>query len=179
MLNQTIDVLYARARDRGQWDLLWSVLTRRSHHLLALHEVNAACTVHAHRDAGMRIVPISQIRGSEGRCTDFDRDFNPLQEHSRGRWLHIARARKRGKALPPVELVQIGEVYFVQDGHHRISVARALGQRTIEAQVVVWQVSGPLPWETETRATAQDLTSQPSLRNLWMAVRMRLRASQQ
>jgi hypothetical protein len=78
-----------------------------------------------------------------------------------------------------VELIQIGEVYFVQDGHHRISVARALGQRTIEAQVVVWQVSGPLPWETETRATAQDLTSQPSLRNLWMAVRMRLRASQQ
>ena len=178
MLNQATDVLYTRALDRGQWNMLWSVLTGRSRHLLALHEVNAACTVHTHRDAGKRIVPISQIRGSESRCADFDRDFNPLQEHNRGRWLHIARTRKRGKALPPVELVQIGRIYFVQDGHHRISVARALGQRTIEAQVVVWQVSGPLPWETERRATGQSLTVQPGLRNLWMAVRMRLRASQ-
>jgi hypothetical protein len=78
-----------------------------------------------------------------------------------------------------VKLIRVEEIYFVRDGHHRISVARALGQRTIEAQVVVWQVSGPLPWETERRAAAQNLTRQPSLRNLWMMVRMRLRASQQ
>ena len=82
MLDQTTAALYARARDRGQWELLWSVLTRRSRHLLALHEVIAACAIHAHRDAGIRTVPISQIRGSEGRYTDFDRDFNPLQEHN-------------------------------------------------------------------------------------------------
>lgn len=179
MLNQTADVLYARARDRGQWGLLWSGLTGRAHCLLALGEVNDACTVHTHHDAGIRTVPIDQIRGSESRYTDFDRDFNPLQEHGRDRWLHIAQARERGKALPPVELVQIGEIYFVQDGHHRISVARALGQRTINAQVVVWQVSGPLPWETEKRTPAQNITGQPGFRNLWMAVRMRLRAGQQ
>jgi hypothetical protein len=47
--------------------------------------------------------------------------------------------------LPPVVLVQVGDVYFVRDGHHRISVARALGQLDIEAEVTVWQVSGPLP----------------------------------
>jgi hypothetical protein len=92
MLNQTVDVMYARARDQAQWSLLRSALTRRPHHLLALGEVNASCTVHAHRDAGVRTVPIRQIRGSESRCTDFDRDFNPLQDHSRERWLHIARA---------------------------------------------------------------------------------------
>jgi hypothetical protein len=178
MLDQTVDVMYARARDRAQWGALWSVLTGRSSHLLALDEVNAACTVHAHHDVGMHTVPISQIRGSESRCTDFDRDFNPLQEHSRGRWLHIARARKRGKALPPVELVQIDEIYFVRDGHHRISVARALGQRAIEAQVVVWQVSGPLPWKAERRTIAQRLVGRSSLRSLWMAIKMRLGASQ-
>jgi hypothetical protein len=171
MLNQTVDVMYARARDQAQWSLLRSALTRRPHHLLALGEVNASCTVHAHRNAGMRTVPISQIRGSESRCTDFDRDFNPLQDHSRERWLHIARARKRGKALPPVELIQAGEIYFVRDGHHRISVARALGQRTIEAQVVVCQVSGSLPWEAKRQTIAQSLAGQSSLRNLWMVIR--------
>ena len=90
------------------------------------------------------MVPISQICGSEGRCHDFDRDFHPLQDHNKERWLGIARARQRGKALPPVELVRVGDVYFVLDGHHRISVARALGQRHIEAKVMVWQVTGPL-----------------------------------
>ena len=49
--------------------------------------------------------------------------------------------------MPPVELVQVRDAYFVRDGHHRISVARALGQRDIEAEVMVWHVDGPLPWE--------------------------------
>jgi hypothetical protein len=147
MHNQTTDVLYARARNRGRWGLLWSALTGRSRCLLDLGEIKATCAVHGHRDAGIHTVPISQIRGSEGRCTDFDHDFNPLQEHNQRRWLHVAGVWEWGKALPPVELVQIGEFYFVRDGHHRISVARALGQRTIEARVVVWQVGGPLPWE--------------------------------
>ena len=177
MLNQTVDVMYTRAREQAQRAMLWSALSGRSRHLLALGKVHETCTVQAHRDAGVRSVPISQIKGSKGRCTDFDRDFNPLQEHSRGRWLHIARAREQGKALPPVELVQIGELYFVQDGHHRISVARALGQQTIEAQVVVWQVSGPLPWETERRASTPSLVGQSSLHNLWTTIRMRLGAS--
>ena len=49
--------------------------------------------------------------------------------------------------LPPVSLVQVGGCYFVEDGHHRISVARALGETVIDAEVTVWDVSGPLPWE--------------------------------
>jgi hypothetical protein len=179
MFDQVTDELYSRARDQAQWGALWSTLNGRSRRLLALGEVHAACTVHAQRDAGIHSVPIGQIRGSKDRYADFDCDFNPLREHSRARWLHIAHARKLGKALPPVELVQIGEIYFVWDGHHRISVARALGQRTIEAQVVVWQVSGPLAWEVDRRVTAQSLTGRLTLRNLWMAVRMRLGASLQ
>lgn len=158
MRNHATDVLYARARNQGRRGLLWSALTGRSRRLLDLGEIKATCTVHSHRDVGIRVVPISQIRGSEGRCTDFDHDFNPLQEHNKGRWLHVARVWGSGKSLPPVELVQIGELYFVRDGHHRISVGRALGQRTVEAQVAEWQVSGPLPWETRARASAQHLT---------------------
>jgi hypothetical protein len=63
------------------------------------------------------------------------------------RWLRVAAARDQGKVLPPVVLVQVGDVYFVRDGHHRISVARALGQLDIEAEATVWHVSGPLPWD--------------------------------
>ena len=170
MPNQAIDMLYSRARDRGQWAQVWSTLTGRSRCLLALDEIEATCTVHTCRHAGIRTVPISQIRGSGGRSDDFDCDFNPLQDHNKRRWLSIAAARRRGKALPPVGLVQVGDVYFVCDGHHRISVARAMGQRDIEAKVMVWQVTGPLPWETS--APAQNLTGQETeIERLYKKVR--------
>jgi hypothetical protein len=132
-----IDNLYSSARNRGQWGQLWSVLTRRSRHLLPLDEIDVPGKVQADYCAEVRTVPIRQIRGSQGRSYDFDRDFNPLQDHNRARWLNLASARQRGKALPPVELIQVGDLYFVQDGHHRISVARALGQRDIEAKVMI------------------------------------------
>jgi hypothetical protein len=139
--------LYDRALARGQQSSSWSGLTRRSRTLLSLAEVFEACTIQARSSAGQRVVAIAQIRGSENRAVDFDCDFNPLQEHTRDRWLGIAAARQRGRCLPPVALIQVGDRYFVRDGHHRISVARALGQETIEATVEVWQVDGPLPWE--------------------------------
>ena len=133
----------ARGR-RGQWK---SMLTGHSRFLHDLSSVEAHCRVYARRDVGLRTVPIAQICGSESRAADFDRDFNPLEDHTRERWLGIAAAHFRGRALPPVELVQVGQVYFVRDGHHRISVARALGQQSIEAKVLVWEAAGPLPWE--------------------------------
>jgi len=150
--------LYSRARSQGWQGQIWSTLTGRSRRLLTLAEIEANSTVHARRYAGIRTVPIGQVRGSQGRSNDFDRDFNPLQDHNKRRWLGVAAARERGKPLPPVQLVQVGDVYFVQDGHHRISVARALGQRAIEATVMVWQVTGPLPWEES--AAAHSLTGQ-------------------
>jgi hypothetical protein len=155
MLDHGTDIqnsLYSRARNRGRQGQVWSTLTGRSCRLFALAEIDATCTVRAHLHAGIRTVPIGQIRGSQGRSNDFDRDFNPLQDRTKRRWLGIAAARERGKPLPPVQLVQVGDVYFVQDGHHRISVARALGQQAIEARVMVWQVTGSLPWE-ESAAT--------------------------
>jgi hypothetical protein len=164
--------LYAVARKGAQQGQFWSSLTGRSRDLLALKQVSAACTVQAESDGGARTVPISQIRGSEGRSHCFDRDFNPLNDHTKGRWLNIAMAQKRGKALPPVALIQVGEIYFVRDGHHRISVARALGHKAIEAQVLVWQVSGPLPWETPRRASHQATTGRvPAIERIFQKVR--------
>ncbi len=143
----TPNSLYLQARQRARRGQAWARLTGRTQVLLSLKQIRTACAVEAKSDGGIRTVPISQIRGSEGRSRYFDRDFNPLHDQARGRWLGIARARQQGKALPPVSLVQVGDAYFVLDGHHRISVARALGQTDLEARVTVWLVTVPVAWE--------------------------------
>jgi hypothetical protein len=163
MTYQAVDVLHSRARDRGRRGQLWSILTRRSRYLLTLDEIEATRGLDEHRHVGVRRVPIDQIRGSGGRSSDFDCDFNPLQDHSKRRWMSVATARLRGKALPPVDLVQVGDVYFVVDGHHRISVARALGEHQVEAKLTVCQVTTPMSWDT--RAVAYNRLSNMKVSN--------------
>jgi hypothetical protein len=144
--------LYAGARQRARRGQFLSKLTGRPRRLFALKEIETTCTVEDRSDGGVRPVPIRQIRGSQGRSRYFDSDFNPLFDRARGRWLGIAKARQQGKDLPSVVLVQVGDVYFVKDGHHRISVAQALGESHIDARVTIWQVAGELPWERPTQA---------------------------
>ena len=98
---------------------------------------------------GLQTVCIDQIRGSEGRSREFDAHFRPRQSYTQGRWVNIAVAWKEGRSLPPVELIQVGDVYFVRDGHHRVSVAQAMGQEQIEAVVTVWEITGSLPWKPQ------------------------------
>jgi hypothetical protein len=86
----------------------------------------------------VQTVRVQQIRGSESRSRDFDADFHPLREFNRFRWISVAAARLDGLSLAAVELIQIGDEYYVRDGHHRVSVARALGELYIEARVTVW-----------------------------------------
>ncbi len=147
MYGYNMEVLYLKTRHPGYVGQAWSALRGRSRRLIPLSEVETRCTVRDRHYAGRRTVPIDHIRGSESRYADFDCDFRPVQDHSQERWLRVARTWQEDKPLPPIELVQVGGVYFVLDGHHRLSVARALGQRAIEAEVTVWQVEGPLPWE--------------------------------
>jgi len=152
--------LYQRSRSKARWGRIRSIFTKEARSLLDLNETKAACDIRGRCYGGTRSVPLSQIRGSEGRCNDFDCDFRPLQKHTRERWLSIAAAREMGTSMPPVELVQVGDTYFVRDGHHRISVGRALGQKHIEAEITVWNVDGRLPWEQEPAADmAQQLGS--------------------
>ncbi len=81
-------------------------------------------------------VPIQQIKGSLGRSEDFDANFNPLNERSRSRWISIATAVCKGTPMPAIELVHVGNTYYVRDGHHRISVARSMDQEAIDARIV-------------------------------------------
>jgi hypothetical protein len=83
----------------------------------------------------MRTVPVAQIGGSVGRCSEFDRDFMPAKESLEERWKRIDRAFHRGEELPPVSLYKVGGFYFVLDGHHRISVAHYHGVQWIDAEV--------------------------------------------
>jgi hypothetical protein len=84
---------------------------------------------------GLSEVPIKQIAGTVNRSHDFDRNFNPTQEHTRNRWVRINMAMLRGERLPPVRLYKVGDRYFVKDGNHRVSVARQLGAEYIDAEV--------------------------------------------
>jgi hypothetical protein len=97
--------------------------------------------------AGIQVVPISSIIGSESRISDFDLAFHPVRETSRERWLGIAMAYLGGLPLPPVQLIQVGNAYFVRDGHHRISVSQAFGQTHMDAEVITWQAVPPFPWQ--------------------------------
>jgi hypothetical protein len=82
------------------------------------------------------VVPLEKIIGTEGRGEDFDADFHPLKKHNRERWISVYAARQMGVILPAVELVQVGDAYYLRDGHHRISVARAMGQLEIDARIM-------------------------------------------
>jgi hypothetical protein len=109
------------------------------HHSRRLSDLAAVHTPQQ-RYEGKQTVSISDICGSEGRTQDFDIEFYPIQEHSRERWISVAVAMLRGVPLPPVELIRVGERYYVRDGHHRISVSRSLGRLDIEAVVTAWNV---------------------------------------
>ena len=128
--------LFARALAAGRKHRFLTILTRRSSRLLDLGSFKTQ--MKAGYYAGQREVALDDIHGTEGRQNDFDDRFNPLSDRIRQRWQSVAKAFYEGISLPPVELIQVGEVYFVRDGHHRISVARALGQSTITAKVTAW-----------------------------------------
>jgi len=125
--------LYDRARNQGWHESIRSRLSGSPLHLL-----KPAPTPGCGHDAGLQTVSIWQIRGSENRCSDFDAKFHPLQSRTRDRWVNIAAARLMGAMLPPVELIQVGDIYYVRDGHHRISVARAIGEEYIEGHITIW-----------------------------------------
>lgn len=126
---------FQKARFHGQIASLLGRLSGRSTRLLDLGAAHGRLEGRS-AYAGTRPVRISKIRGSENRCQDFDREFNPRSEKNLGRWLSVAQARLGGAVLPPVELIQVGNNYYVRDGHHRISVARALGEEYVDAEII-------------------------------------------
>ena len=104
--------------------------------MLPFEEVVEALGRTGQHDLGLQVVPLDAIVGTVDRGVDFDRGFRPTSARLRSRWERIASAQRRGEALPPVSLYKIGDLYFVRDGHHRVSVAKSLGRDDIDAYVV-------------------------------------------
>ena len=116
--------------------------------MLPFEEVVEALGRIGQHDLGLQVVPLDAIVGSVDRAVDFDRGLRPTSARLRSRWERIAAAQRRGEAFPPVSLYKIGDLYFVRDGHHRVSVAKSLGRDDIDAYVVEVETRLPLTEET-------------------------------
>ena len=126
---------FARARSRAFFGDILAFLSGRPRRLLSYDQVKEKLRIGGPIYRGIRTVDIARIVGSVNRYADFDRAFLPMHNRIAGRWQHVDRAFYEDVSLPPVVLYQVGEVYFVVDGHHRVSVARQQGQEFIEAEV--------------------------------------------
>src|SRR4051794_1473515 len=104
-------------------------------YMLPFEEVVAALGRTSEHDVGIQLIPLESVVGTVDRATSqFDRDFRPSAD-VRARWEGIAAARRRGEAMPPIDVYRVSGLHFVKDGHHRVSVARAHGDADIEARV--------------------------------------------
>lgn len=126
---------FERAYRRSFWRKVIARLTGQTNELLPYDEVRQALPFQSQRDIGLQTVPLDKIVGSVGRYRDFDRAFLPTQRQTIQRWVNIRKAHYHDISLPPVDLYKIGDVYFVKDGNHRISVARERNQTDIDAFV--------------------------------------------
>jgi hypothetical protein len=103
--------------------------------ILPFDEVVDALGRTGERSLGLQSIALDSIVGSVGRTREFDRSFRPTSNRSRPRWERIADAQRRGRDMPPISVYRIGDLHFVRDGHHRVSVARAQGRDDIDAYV--------------------------------------------
>jgi hypothetical protein len=128
---------FSRARRRRALARLSARLRRADdvNHILPFEEVAQALGRIGERRLGLELITLDSIIGTVDRSREFDRDFRPTSPRVRERWQRINLAQRRGEAMPPIDVYRIGELHFVKDGHHRVSVARALGHKDINAYV--------------------------------------------
>ena len=146
---------FSRARRRAFLRRIGAYLRRDpgSNQLLSFDEVKGALGAVSQVYLGLREVPVSKIVGSVGRHRDFDRAFLPSKPDLGTRWRRIDEIMHRAEELPPVSLYKIGDAYFVQDGNHRVSVARQQGVEMIDAEVIELRSRVPV----DSALTARDL----------------------
>ena len=129
---------YQNARMRAFWDEMFSLVRGKPAELLSFEDVRARLRLREEYYKGMQDVPMDKIVGSVGRYREFTRSFLPKRRVQQERWSRVFAVATGMQGLPPVELYKVGDVYFVRDGNHRVSVAHQLGNKTIQAQV--WEL---------------------------------------
>jgi hypothetical protein len=135
---------FSALRTRALRDTLWAKLIGRNTTLARFPEGTFQKGPNR-KSLGVRDIPVSEIIGTLYRHSDFDHQFRPLKKNLRDRWINIYLLHKK-EGWPPILVHKVGENYYIEDGHHRVSVARALGIAFIEAKV--WEYTSS---DTETK----------------------------
>ncbi len=135
---------FSAARLKSFFRNVLAFLLGQRNELLSYDDVREKLRIGGPVYRGLRTVRVDQIVGSVNRYRDFDRAFLPTQNYTADRWLKINRAFYQDVSLPPVLLYKVGDVYFVVDGNHRVSVARERGQEYLEADVRECSIRVPL-----------------------------------
>ncbi len=135
---------FRSARSRAALEQVMARLTGKSAELLSYEDVRQKLKVTGQGKEELKEIPLDAIVGSVNRYTDFTRRFLPKQDSDQGRWAGVKQAVAGPTGLPPIEVYQIGDAYFVLDGNHRVSVARQLGASQIEAFVTEIRTKVPL-----------------------------------
>ena len=135
---------FQAARQKAAIQEVLARITGKSNQLLSYEEVADKLKLRARTDRGIQHIPLDAIVGSVGRDTDFTRTFLPRRAEDRQRWANVKAAMEDGAGLPPIEVYKVGEVYFVMDGNHRVSIARQEGMTSIEAHVIEVRTNVPL-----------------------------------
>ena len=126
---------FSRARFKSFINQVFAVLSGKRNNLLSYDEVKEKLRIGGPIYRGVKTVRVEQVVGSLNRYHEFDSAFLPKEDQLASRWQKVDRAFYEDIHLPPVVLYKVGQVYFVVDGHHRVSVARGQGQEFIEAEV--------------------------------------------
>ncbi len=133
---------FRSARQRAALEEILARLRGRSNELLSYEEVARKLRLGARADRGVQQIPVAAIVGSVGRYSDFTRSFLPRESTDERRWASV-KAATQETGMPPIEVYKVGEVYFVLDGNHRVSIARQEKMETIDAHVI--EIRTPVP----------------------------------
>lgn len=145
MLNEQAVDDFSKARFKEKILSILNLLSPEKQQLLSLYDIKSLVKPKNESYKGMKVVPVKDIVGSEGRYRDFNKAFLPRKEHLRNRWISIDKAHITDVILPPIKLYKIGDLYFVRDGNHRVSVAKMQKVYAIDAEVV--ELNSTIPIE--------------------------------
>lgn len=135
---QTEDDFY-KARHKALFNEIQHLLNPNEATLISFSDIKELLRPKNEVYKGLQTIPVNLIVGSEGRYEDFDNRFFPKSMHLKNRWENIDRAHMQDVILPSISLYELGGVYFVRDGNHRVSVAKSKGIEFIDAEVVSLQ----------------------------------------